>query len=259
MAPSVETEIYLRVFPVFAITAADRDLVLGPPEAATLVPGPIHLPPRVVPLHPLARVPPGTSPAQRGPLLGLGDPQLEVWEQALATSAARVVQARLRAVPRLGRAFQHLYAALRGDGFPEVAMTYRGDSWWSESDDEQGLASAYCQWLATHRARDREVGYTVDGPHRHDLSLRADGRPVRDVLSSGQVRVVASSLRLAALAEVEAERGDTVPTIIDDVDAEVDGMVMERLVDHLGTGRQILLSSAHEETAARSCQALRCG
>ena len=101
------------------------------------------------------------------------------------------------------------------------------------------------------RTRDRRTGFTGEGPHRHDLGLRANGKTVRHTLSSGQVKMVAAALRLASLKQVERERGELLPVIIDDVDAELDAAVLSRLIAHLGGGRQLFLSSADGGLSAR--------
>jgi DNA replication and repair protein RecF len=87
----------------------------------------------------------------------------------------------------------------------------------------------------------------MEGPHRHDLRLEANGRPAREVLSSGQIKVVAAALRLATLGHVEQQRGEPLPVIVDDVDAELDSAVFERLTRTLASRRQLFLSSAHGE------------
>ncbi len=37
--------------------------------------------------------------------------------------------------------------------------------------------------------RDRQLTYTAHGPHKADLRIRADGAPVEDTLSRGQLAV----------------------------------------------------------------------
>ena len=93
------------------------------------------------------------------------------------------------------------------------------------------------------------MGFTVDGPHRHDLSLKTGGRSVRYVLSSGQTKGLAAALRLATLAQVERERNERFPVIVDDVDAELDSAALTHLVERLGNERQLFLSSTSERVA----------
>jgi recombinational DNA repair ATPase RecF len=87
------------------------------------------------------------------------------------------------------------------------------------------------------------MGFTVDGPHRHDLSIKTAGRSVRHVLSSGQTKGVAAALRIATLVQVEKERSERFPVVVDDVDAELDSGALTRLVERLGSERQLFLSS----------------
>ena len=119
------------------------------------------------------------------------------------------------------------------------------------------LAKKYQTRYHEVRTRDRLAGFTSDGPHRHDLVLRVGGRPVRDVLSSGQAKVVAAALRLAAHAEVERRRGEFIPLVVDDVDAELDRTTLDKLVCHTGTERQLFLSSAHREMVQPAITAAR--
>ncbi len=111
------------------------------------------------------------------------------------------------------------------------------------------MEDLYRQRYNETRTRDRQQGFTGDGPHRHDLSLKTAGRSVRYVLSSGQTKGVAAALRLATLAQVEKERNERFPVIVDDVDAELDGAALTLLVEHLGNERQLFLSSTSERVA----------
>ncbi len=60
---------------------------------------------------------------------------------------------------------------------------------------------------------------------------------------------MAAALRLATLAQVEKERNERFPVIVDDVDAELDGDALTRLVERLGNKRQLFLSSTSERVA----------
>jgi recombinational DNA repair ATPase RecF len=113
------------------------------------------------------------------------------------------------------------------------------------------VAVGYRERLGARRQADRRLGFTGEGPHRHDLRIEVEDRPARGVLSAGQVRTVAAALRLAALAEVEIERDEPLPMVVDDADAELDSLAVERLMAVLAVDRQLLLSSAHPELARR--------
>jgi DNA replication and repair protein RecF len=117
------------------------------------------------------------------------------------------------------------------------------------ANDLREVELLYRQRYNETRARDRQAGFTLDGPHRHDVSLRCEGREARYLLSSGQAKVVAAALRLATLACVEREHGEHYPVIVDDIDAELDRGALERLLRFLGTERQVLMSSTSEQVA----------
>lgn len=239
-------ERYLRVLPVFALTGADDQLVVGPPENRRTYLDRTAFLIRASHLESIRAYRRLLSQRNAGLNAGRADAELAVWEDALAEASARVVAGRREAVGIVAPAFEAAYERLRADDFPHLFMTYRGDA--DGGDDPTELAKFYRKRYHSSRDRDRQAGFTTDGPHRHDLGLRADKRNVRDVLSAGQVKVVAASLNIAALIEVERRLGEVVPVLVDDADAEIDRGILERLLTALGGERQVLCSSAHGDT-----------
>ncbi len=241
---------YLQLFPVFAVTGPDRELVHGgPDERRALLDRFVFLlrPAHIDDLRTYRR-----CLRQRNAALGAGaaDGELAAWEVQLAAAAARLVTARAAATLVLAENFLTVYGALAGGSSPAVAVEYRGDPWCDAQDPPKKVEETYQRRYNETRTRDRQAGFTGDGPHRHDLSLRTEGRGVRYVLSTGQAKVVAAALRLATLAEIEKERQDRFPVIVDDVDSELDQEALIRLVKHLGDKRQLFLSSTSDRTAA---------
>jgi DNA replication and repair protein RecF len=243
----VVPDLYLPVFPVVAMSPEDRELVVGEPaeRRALLDRFAYLLEPAVLDEVRMYR----RSLRQRNAALEGRDDQLGAWERGLAGAAARLVARRRAAVGRLRSRFAGAYADLAPEGFPEVTLDYRTESWLDASQTPVEVEEMYVHRYNRERARDRRMGHTLDGPHRHDLAIRADGRPARDVLSSGQTKVVAAALRLAMLEYVEHERQRILPVIVDDIDAELDRSTLDRVVRRLGMGRQVFLSSAHGEAA----------
>jgi DNA replication and repair protein RecF len=245
----VDIEHYLQYLPVFAITAQDRELVTGPPEGRRsfldrfiflLRPAYIDL---VRSYRRLLR--------QRNAALvgGASDTEIEAWEEPLAAAAAEIVSARQDAVSVLAQSFTDVWNALSIASAPEIVIEYRSGARDNLSEGPKKVEELYRQRYNETRTRDRQMGFTVDGPHRHDLSIKSAGRSVRHVLSSGQTKGVAAALRLATLAQVEKERERRFPVIVDDVDAELDGAALTRLVERLGGERQLFLSSTSEHVA----------
>ena len=237
---------YLRVFPVFALSGADRELVTGGPgERRRFVDRFVFLldHEHFNEIRQYRKI----LQQRNAALVGTAsDPEMELWERQLAVAAAAVVHRREARCHQLDEAFKAVYEGLRGDGFPDVELHYRGESGFEQAEKVGKLEEYYRKRYNETRPRDRRNGFTGDGPHRHDLGLRGNGRTLRHTLSSGQTKVVAAALRLASLREVERQRNEHLPVIIDDVDAELDDVVLGRLIDHLSGERQLFLSSADE-------------
>jgi len=235
---------YLQVFPVFTLSGSDRELVAGGPSArrAFLDRFAFLLETEFFDEVFCYR----RTLRQRNAALisAVDDREMEVWENRLAKAAAAVVHRRRRMSERLVESFDTIYSELRSDGFPRVELSYRGEAGLEQAEKVVELEEYYQKRYNETRVRDRRTGFTSEGPHRHDLGLRADGRTVRHTLSSGQFKVLAAALRLASLTQVERQRGEHLPVIIDDVDAELDRVVLERLIAHLEGERQLFLSSA---------------
>ena len=241
---------YLQFFPVVAISGADQELVGGGPESRRALLDRFVFLIRPAYLEELRSYRRAIRQRNAALTAGAGNAELEAWEEPLARTAGNVVTARAQGAKVLAEYFSDIYEKLRGKDFPAIEPSYRTEPWLDPSEGRQKVEDLYQQRYNETRARDRLAGFTGDGPHRHDLSLRAAGRGIRYVVSSGQAKVVAAALRLATLAHVEKERHEQFPVIVDDVDAELDSTALTRLVDHLGNERQIFLSSTNDEIAA---------
>ena len=176
----------------------------------------------------------------------VADDEMSVWESRLAAAAAAVILRRQASCSALAAAFDPIYDRLRGEDFPAVELSYRGEAGVGPAENTPEVEEYYQKRYNETRTRDRRNGFTGDGPHRHDLGLKADGRTLRHTLSSGQTKVVAAALRLAGLKQVERQRGERLPVIIDDIDAELDGVVLSRLLEYVSGDRQVFLSSADD-------------
>jgi DNA replication and repair protein RecF len=247
---TVALDHYLSVLPVFVLSRADTDLVEGAPEGRRAMIDRLAFFLDSRHLHDLREY--RRCLRQRNAALTAKrrDAEVEAWERGLSEAAARVICRRRVAIASFSDRFRTVYAALRGRGFPDIEAEYRGESWLSGRIDKE-VAEKYRQRYHETRARDRLAGFTLEGPHRHDLLLRTGGRTVRDVLSAGQVKTVAAALCIATLAEVEERKDETLPVLVDDADAEIDEHVLKHLLAVLGERRQVVLSSAHGEVLER--------
>ncbi len=241
----LSTAEYLQILPVTALSSLDRQLVVGSPDDRRR-----FLDRQVFLLHPEALAVMHAyrqALRQRCQLLMSAHPdaQLDAFEHALAGHGATLVPLRLKVLHQLQPA---LATELEGLGWslPHPGVRYHAPDGVADGDTAT-LAQRMVAALGRARRSDRRFGHTSVGPHRHDVHLTISGVGVREALSAGQAKLLATALRLAAVRVLQERRG-RVPTIVfDDVDAELDAGVLTRLLSRLRESGQVLVSSAHRE------------
>jgi DNA replication and repair protein RecF len=102
-------------------------------------------------------------------------------------------------------------------------------TWTAGWDRERSLEEA----LAGASAHDVSRGTTSVGPHRADLRIRMGTRAAREILSRGQLKLLALSMVLAQLEVLQGSLQIAPTLLIDDPAAELDnfrlGAVIERI------------------------------
>jgi len=83
--------------------------------------------------------------------------------------------------------------------------------------------------LWRHRDQDILQGYTHVGSHRAELRCRIRGHRVADVLSRGQLKLLASSLKIAQAMHLQQYCGKQCVFLVDDLPAELDMQRREKL------------------------------
>lgn len=240
----VATGEYLRLFPVASFSATDHQLVLGGPELRRRFLDRLAflLQPNI--LDTLLRY--RRALRQRNRLLQLGQegPALEAFERELAHTGALIVASRLSALESLRRALEEELAAL-GWLLPKPFLRYHAPDGLALSPASQSQLLAL---LRRWRPQETRRGHTLVGPHRHELCLSLHGRPAREQLSAGQSKVLATALRLAALAASRASLASRPLVVFDDVDAELDSDTLAKLLQRLvQVSQQVFLASAHPQ------------
>lgn len=164
---------------------------------------------------------------QRNCLLRLKDASaLECWEIEMAHSAHYLWHKRVEMIEGLKMSFEKQSARLSAS--KEVHTIRFLPSYPSE-------IAAYLQQLQKNRGREMDLGLTLTGPHRDDLTLWIDGKPARLFASEGQKKTAIAALRLAEWERLSQSIGAPALLGIDDL-----GL-------HLDERRQTLLRATLEE------------
>jgi DNA replication and repair protein RecF len=187
--------------------------------------------------------------SQRNALLRDADLRnLEIWNHELDRYGTMVAEARETYVNRLRSYFLEAARFFLG----QHSFELHASAGW---DTRKPLMEVLREGVVA----DRSCGYTCAGPHRGDFSVVADGRPAKNFLSRGQMKLLVFALLLAQAHLLEEAVGLRGCVLIDDLASELDCQNRDKLLRFLemrkaqffvtATDRR-LLDSSHLADAA---------
>ena len=160
---------------------------------------------------------------------------LEVWDQRLAQSGCRLMQARLRYIDRLGPVAAEIYGGLSGgrEAFSleyETSLPEPVDGNTPAAD----LAALFYKALRNARDADLAAGFTTVGPHRDDAKTAIGGLSARMYGSQGQQRSAVLALKMAEATLLREVTGEQPVALLDDVMSELDQSRQDYILNHIG-------------------------
>lgn len=161
---------------------------------------------------------------------------VQPWNEQLANLATQIHRARTRYVELLNEALDH---NLFHD---DISIRY------VSSLEGKGDLTDY-RALVTSRLQNRMpaelfAGACLIGPHRDELLVLFGGRDIRSFGSSGQQRSALITLDLAAISVYYSKHQNYPIFLIDDVDAELDGTRINRLLEYLDGRTQTFITTS---------------
>jgi DNA replication and repair protein RecF len=224
---------YLKTITVFAYSSARLDIIRGEPDERRrfLDRGIASINPAY--LEDLTRY--TRVLKQRNALLyeigtgGASVRSLDAWDDAFNSAAAAVQVARAAYSEELFGVFREIVAR-HNYHVSDVDIRYKpskGDLW--------GL-----------RREETRARTSLTGPQRDHLEFLVGGRPASEVLSGGELKTMVLFLKFAKL-ELYQRRFDERPLfLLDDIDAELDLEILQKLVAKLPASTQVFATSAKE-------------
>lgn len=94
--------------------------------------------------------------------------------------------------------------------------------------------------------RDRVLGVTTVGPHRHDLLVSFNGEPADEVGSRGELRTITLALKFIEAAILIEQTGLHPIILLDDVFSELDRDRQTRLMSEFHN-HQVIMTSTNDE------------
>lgn len=156
---------------------------------------------------------------------------IETWTQLLAQYADRVWQERRRLADFLASHMERVYQEISGE---ERSLEVRLQLGARQPEEfQKELAEAW--------EIERKYHYTLAGPHRDDVEIVSEGRPVAAGFSRGQMRSLTGALKIASWHFLEQVTGEKPLLLLDEVLSELDEVRRRQLLTHLPEA-QILLT-----------------
>lgn len=161
--------------------------------------------------------------------------ELFVWNVALAEHGAYIIEERIRFIERLNASLNDVYRQIAQTN-DTVTIHYSYTR--IDAIKQKMLAD-----LHAHSERDRLLGYTSIGPHRHDVLFEFNFSPALSVASRGEVRTIVLALKFLEVDITEQLIAQKPVILLDDVFSELDATRQKLLTSQL-SGHQIIITSA---------------
>lgn len=158
------------------------------------------------------------------------------WNSQLISLGTQIHRARTRYVALLSEALVH---DLFGD-----RLSIRYVSSLESKGDLTNYEQLIAERLSLRLEAEMYAGACLIGPHRDDFEMRFRDRNLRNFGSSGQQRSALITLDLAAISVYYLKHQEYPIFLIDDVDAELDGSRIERLLEYLDGRTQTFVTTS---------------
>jgi DNA replication and repair protein RecF len=164
-----------------------------------------------------------------------GTSTLDAWNDELIAAAAPIQRARASYAREVAAAFARIVVA-HGYHVQGLEIAYRG------SGEEEALRET----LARIRRHELRARMTLTGPQRDTIEFLMDGRPAAEVLSGGELKMIVLFLKFAKVELFRARHDQPPLFLLDDIDAELDMEVLQKLLSGLPSKTQVFATSAKE-------------
>lgn len=155
---------------------------------------------------------------------------LDAWDDEFSITAAAIQKARAHYTGSIATALRDIMT--RHDyHVRDIEMEYRP----SVVDDMKRL-----------RRQEAKARMTLAGPQRDVLEFRVGGRPAADVLSGGEQKMLVLFLKFAKLELFRDRTAEAPLLLLDDVDAELDLEILQKLLVRMPSKTQLFATSAKE-------------
>lgn len=173
-----------------------------------------------------------------------------VWNVALSEYGAELVTQRIAFIEKLNKTLNVVYNTIASSR-DEVSIHYSDTI--IGNTNQKLMSELYARF-----ERDKILGYTSTGPHRHDVMFKFNNTPALSSASRGEIRTIILALKFLEVTLIEELTGNKPIILLDDVFGELDKnrqtQLMQNFKDH-----QIILTSASVPGAIRGVSVIELG
>ena len=176
---------------------------------------------------------------QRNNLLkqpGTTSSSLFVWNVMLAEYGSLILKKRQEAIQYINVNLSELYRSIAKKN-DKIESTY---SYKTELNQNQQLLKELEQSIQ----RDKLLGYTSIGPHRHDILFLLNNSPAISTASRGEVRTILLALKIQEINQIHTLLNKKPLVLLDDIFSELDterqANIEAAIKDH-----QVVMTSTH--------------
>ena len=191
--------------------------------------------------------------------------QLQFWDAKLTMLGATVVAGRYHLVRELEKRAQRVHSDLSGDGEHlrlryEPGLDATAPTGGQMSFDvtamgastlpslpEPEIAQRFQEQLDQGQRQEIARGMTLIGPQRDEIRFLVNGRDLGLYGSRGQGRTAVLALKLAELAWMQDQTGDSPILLLDEVAAELDPRRRSYLMSRIGSVEQVIVTTAEPD------------
>lgn len=193
---------------------------------------------------------------QRNHLLKSPDKSgLDIWTEKLAETGAEVIDRRLKFVAVLDDKLGRYYATIAGIG-ETARLSYHPDG--VKSVEREQIREELQELFNRQQRSDERYGTTTAGPHRDDLTLELDERPLKAFGSQGQQKSFVLALKMAEMDNLQDIFGEAPLLLLDDMSSELDARRNHNLMEFLSAREIQVFITTTERSPALLAAAQHC-
>jgi len=161
---------------------------------------------------------------------------LFVWNIALSEHGSYITEKRIEFIKKINQKLKEVYRNISNNK-DDVSISY---SYNASHNTQQKLFTE----LDNGFAKDKILGTTTSGPHRHDLIFNFNNHSAKEIASRGEVRTIILALKFIEMEILEEIYGYKPIILLDDVYGELDDSRQKKL-SNMTKDHQVVITSAH--------------